>query len=61
MAAAWRQQLGSGGSSLVAAEAAVGDGRDEGGEVVTWNLFDDCDFFTLRSSVPVDPFKGSTK
>ncbi len=32
----WRRQLGNGGS---AAEAAVGDGRDEGGEVVTWNLF----------------------
>jgi hypothetical protein len=39
MAAAWRRQLGSGGGSLAAAEAAVGDGRDEGGEVVTWNLF----------------------
>jgi hypothetical protein len=57
-AAARRQQLGSGGGSLAAVEAAVGDGQDEGGEVVTWNLFDDCNFFTLRSSVPVDQSDG---
>ncbi len=35
------------------------DGQDEGGEVVTWNLFMICDFFTLISSVPVDRSKGS--
>jgi hypothetical protein len=38
-AAAWRwwRQLGDSGSAV--AEAAVGDGQDEGGEVVTWGLF----------------------
>jgi hypothetical protein len=30
-----------------------------GGEVVTWNLFMICDFFTLISSVPVDRSEGS--
>jgi hypothetical protein len=29
-----------------------------GGEVVTWNLFMICDFFTLISSVPVDRLEG---
>ncbi len=37
------------------------DGRDEGGEVVMWNLFMFVIFFTLISSVPVDRSEGSTK
>ncbi len=53
----WQRQLGGGGSA--AAEAAVADGQDEGREVVTWNLFMICDFFTLISSVPVDRSEGS--
>ncbi len=46
-----QRQLGSdsarGGSA--AAEAAVGDGRDEGGEVVTWRLF----MFVIYSEEPI--------
>jgi hypothetical protein len=33
----WLWQLGGSGSA--AAEAAIGDGQDEGGEVVSWRLF----------------------
>jgi hypothetical protein len=54
----WRRQLGSGGSA--AAEAAVGDGQDEGGEVVMWNLFMFVIFLHL-CSVPVDWSERSTK
>ncbi len=58
VAAAWRRQLGGGGS--VAAEAAVGDGRDEGGEVVMWRLFMFVIFLHI-SSVPVNRVEGFTK
>ncbi len=40
------------------AEAAVGDGQDEGGEVVTWRLFIFVIFLHI-CSVPVNHAKGS--
>ncbi len=54
-----RRQLGGGGGGggSTAAEAAVGDGRDEGGEVVTWRLFMFVIFLHM-SSVPVNRAKG---
>jgi hypothetical protein len=52
----WQWQLGGGGSGV--AEAAVGDGRDEGGEVVMWRLFMFVIFLHI-SSVPVNRAEGS--
>ncbi len=51
----WRWQLGNSGSTAV--EAVVGDGRDEGGEVVLWRLFMFVIFLHI-SSVPVHCAEG---